>query len=72
MKRSRYRDPDFWVESCDRAIKTAAAALVALFGTNATDITDVNWAQALSIGALAGLVSILTSVATRPIRKELE
>lgn len=70
MKRSRYSDPDFWVDACDRAIKTAAASLVALFGTTITQLTDINWIQALSVSALAGLVSLLSSIATRSIGKE--
>jgi hypothetical protein len=69
VKRSRYSDPEFWVEACDRAIKTAAASLVALFGTNVTSITDVNWLQALSISALSAFVSLLSSIATK---KELQ
>ena len=47
-----------------RAIKTAAQTAVALIGTNAVGVTDVNWVGVASGAALSGIVSILTSIAT--------
>lgn len=54
----------FWRATGIRAIKTFAQTAVALIGTNAVGITDVNWLGVASGAALAGVVSILTSVAT--------
>lgn len=47
----------------ERAIKTAAQTALALIGTNATGVTDVDWAGVGSAVALAVVLSVLTSVA---------
>ena len=47
-----------------RAIKTCCQTAVALIGTNAIGVTDVNWMGVASGAALAGIVSVLTSIAT--------
>jgi len=46
----------------ERAIKTFAQALVAIIGAGTVGILDVNWTEALSVAALAALVSALTSI----------
>lgn len=48
-----------------RAIKTVAQTAVATIGTAAV-MGDVNWAMVLSASALAGLLSMFTSVAGLP------
>lgn len=53
-----------------RAIKTIAQTAVALIGTNAVGITEVDWLAVGSASLLAGVVSILTSVAGIPEAKE--
>ena len=46
-----------------RAVRTIAQTAIATIGTTAM-IEDVNWLVVLSTSALAGLLSILTSVVT--------
>jgi len=54
-----------WIKAAAiRAIKTMAQTAVALIGTNAAGITGVDWVGVASGAILAGIVSLLTSVAT--------
>lgn len=48
-----------------RAIKTVAQTAVAIIGTSAT-MGEVNWVMVGSASLLAGIVSILTSIAGIP------
>lgn len=48
-----------------RAVKTMAQTAVALIGTGAL-ISEVNWVQVLSASAVAGILSVLTSIAGLP------
>lgn len=55
-----------WLKAAGiRAIKTVAQTAVAMIGT-ATVFSEVNWLMILSGSLLAGLLSILTSVAGLP------
>ena len=53
----------FWVAAAIRAVRTIAQTAVATIGTAAV-LGDVNWWAVLSASLLAGILSILTSVAT--------
>lgn len=55
---------EFWLATLERAIKTAAQTAVALIGTGAIGILDVDWRQVASVSALAAIVSVLTSLAS--------
>lgn len=48
--------------SVERALKTVAQVAVATIGVTAAGVLDVEWVQVLSVSALAGVMSLLTSV----------
>ena len=54
-----------------RAIKTIAQTAVATIGTT-TVFSEVNWVMIVSASLLAGLLSILTSIAGLPEVEEVE
>lgn len=59
-----------WIKAAaTRAIRTVAQTAIATVGTSAV-LTDVNWLAVVSASVLAGLLSILTSVAGLPEVKE--
>ena len=53
----------FWQAALIRAIRTVAQTAIATIGTTAV-IEQVQWLTVLSASALAGILSILTSIAT--------
>ena len=55
-----------WIKAAlIRAVKTIAQTAVATIGT-ATVFSEVNWVMIVSASLLAGLLSILTSIAGLP------
>ncbi len=55
---------DFWKAAGIRALRTICQTAVATISTNAVVIQDVNWLVVGSTSLLAGILSILTSIAT--------
>jgi hypothetical protein len=59
-----------WIKAAGvRAVKTVAQTAVATIGTSAV-LGDVNWTMVISAAVLAGVLSLLTSVAGLPECKE--
>lgn len=59
-----------WLKAAGiRAIKTVAQTAVATIGTSAV-LGEVNWVMVVSAAALAGILSVLTSIAGLPEVKE--
>lgn len=61
----KYNFKDWAKAAGIRAIKTVAQTAVATIGTSAV-MGEVNWGMVASASALAGVVSLLTSVAGLP------
>lgn len=59
------KNKEWWKAAGIRAIKTVAQAAIAMIGTSAV-MSEVDWAAVISASALAGILSMLTSVAGLP------
>ena len=55
----------WWKAAAIRALKTVAQTAIATIGTTAV-MEQVNWAVVASASALAGILSLLTSLAGLP------
>lgn len=56
-----------WVRKAGvRAIKTVAQTMVGMLSGELLGIMEVDWVAVLSVGAMAGIVSLLTSLAGIP------
>lgn len=58
-------DQNWWIAAGIRALKTVAQTAVGVIGASAL-VTEVDWIMVGSAAALAGIVSLLTSVAGLP------
>ena len=64
------RDWKVWAKAAGiRAVKTVAQTALATISTSAV-MSDVNWMMVLSASLLAGILSLLTSVAGLPEIKQ--
>jgi ABC-type lipoprotein release transport system permease subunit len=52
----------FWLDAAERAVKTFAQALLAVFLVAGTTVLNADWEQAFAVAGTAVLVSLLTSV----------
>ena len=59
-----------WIKAAGiRAMKTVAQAAIATIGTSAV-LSEVNWLMVVSASVLAGILSLLTSLAGLPELEE--
>lgn len=54
----------FWRDTATRSVKTTAQTALGVGITAATSLLDVDWLGVLSASGLAGLASVLMSVAS--------
>lgn len=57
------KDSNFWKAAIVRAVKTIAQTAVSML-TVGQAVLDVDWLNVVSVSAVAGLISLLTSIAT--------
>lgn len=60
---------EWWRAAGIRALKTVAQTAISTIGVS-TIVSDVNWMIVLSASALAGFLSLLTSIAGLPELEE--
>ena len=52
----------FWKDSGERAVRTAAQALLALWAVDISGVLELDVVQAVSVAGFAALTSLLTSI----------
>lgn len=69
MSRIRpYLTAAFWIDTAERAVKTAAQTVVGVIVADGTSlISDVTWTDTAELAALALILSALTSVGSAQI-----
>lgn len=60
---------NFWIDSFQRAMKTFLVALAGLWLAS-NSIADVNWVETFSMATATGVLSLLTSIASRDSGEE--
>ncbi|PWW50276.1 holin [Actinokineospora spheciospongiae] len=53
----------FWKDAAERAVRTVAQAWAAALVADSTGVLDTDWAAGLSVAGMAGLLSVLLSIA---------
>lgn len=60
-----------WLKAAGiRAVKTIAQTAIATIGTSSVLLSDVNWKIVISASVLAGILSLITSLAGLPELEE--
>lgn len=54
----------FWQRTAERAVKTVAQSALATLAIGSTGLLDAPWPAIASVAGLAGVVSVLTSIAS--------
>ena len=54
---------NFWKDAGERAIRTAAQSLLALWATDISGLLEIDYVQAFSVAAFAVIMSLLMSIA---------
>ena len=72
LVKNRDRSMRRWIKKAGvRAVRTVAQTAAAMIGT-AVVLSDVNWLEVVSASVLAGILSVLMSVAGLPELKDEE
>ena len=56
----------FWRQALERALKSAAQALILLWGADSLNVVTIDWPGAAGIAAGAVVLSLLTSIVSAP------
>lgn len=54
---------EFWAAAAERAVRTVAQTLLALWAGDGLGVLDADWGRSASVAGMAGLLSLLTSLA---------
>lgn len=57
----------FWLDTLERAVKTAAQTVIGLIGTNAADVTGLDWQEIGITTAVTTGLSVLFSIVSSGI-----
>jgi len=60
----------FWRRTTERAVKSFAQSLAALFSASGLGLFEASWIKALSTAGMVALLSVLTSLASSKIGDE--
>jgi len=64
---SAFTSGRFWLATLERALKTIAQTAVATIAAGpASGLLNLDWGAVASVSALAGVLSVLTSIASEP------
>lgn len=55
---------NFWLQSAERAVKSAAQSLIGLWALDGFNVLNADWLLAFGVAAGAGALSVLTSIVT--------